>query len=105
MRVSVENYDGVMPLTLAAGGGNALIVKKLLKSRGMRLLSDHAEKAVVAAVEKDKFDCAKMILVEFQASTVLLDPGTMSLGPHSSVICDSSNFSITKTESHLVPII
>ena len=67
VRIGVENYEGVMPLTLAAGGGHALIVKKLLRARGMRLVADHAEKAVVAAVENEKFDCAKMILGEFQA--------------------------------------
>ena len=81
-RVSVENYDGVMPLTMAAGGGHALILKKLLKSRDMRLMGDHAEKAVVAAVERDKFDCAKMILGEFQASNVGSRNHELSLIPH-----------------------
>ena len=63
----MENYDGIMPLTLAALGGHVLIVKKLLKSKDLKMTSEHAEKAVVGAVERDQFECAKIIMSEYQS--------------------------------------
>ena len=63
----MENNDGIMPLTLAAREGHVLIVKKLLKSKDLKMTSEHAEKAVVGAVESDKFECAKIIMSEYQS--------------------------------------
>ena len=64
--VNLENADGNFPATLAALGGHALVVKRLIQTKRPKVNNEHVAHAVMKAVEKEDFEMAKLINDEYR---------------------------------------
>ena len=66
VKLDLQNLQGFTPLALAASAGHKLIVKRLLKSKNLKILSDEVEKSVFLATQQENYECAKMVLAEYK---------------------------------------
>ena len=62
VNVNIENSSGETPLMIAAGMGHTIIVRRLLKAKGLKLKEEYGEKSILKAVENDHYETAKQIL-------------------------------------------
>ena len=66
VKLDLQNIHGFTPLDIAASVGHKFIVKRLLKSKNLKLSSDEVEKSVLVATQQENYECAKMILTEYR---------------------------------------
>ena len=66
VKLNIQNNRGDTPLTVSVGTGHKVMIKKILKSKNMKLTGEQVERAVLVATNEENYECAKIILAQYK---------------------------------------